>query len=55
MGDTELIREITIILKRLGSSCYWYGESTGDYDMESVGDEEFFAMAINDIMEKIYG
>ena len=30
--ETELFK----ILKEFGQACYWYGEDTGDYDMDRV-------------------
>jgi len=34
MADKE--KELFTILKEFGASCYWYGEDTGDYDMDLI-------------------
>jgi len=34
------------ILKDFGSTCYWYGEETGDYDMASIEETEFYKKAV---------
>jgi len=47
----EKVRIIEI-LKEFGSSAYWYGENTGDYDLEEAKDFPFFQVAVNAIKDE---
>jgi hypothetical protein len=45
--------EIMSFLKHFGKDCYWYGEETGDYDMNFVEREDFFKEYYNELIECI--
>ena len=40
------------ILKEFGSSAYWYGENTGDYNLDKAQEEPFFQVAVNAIKDE---
>jgi len=40
------------ILKDFGATCYWYGEETGDYDMDSVERTVFYKQAIEALKKR---
>jgi len=47
--------KIVEILKDISNAAYWYGEDTGDYDMDRIDGEDYFKKAVSKIKELING